>query len=216
MFSHHRNTDNNVSFISQAWIGYFWAQYLLVSVSFFDSLIQNKCVHNKVIVAELVIWYFSKLDHWCIGLCPAAVGDPSWSVLSTCHLLSTVAFKALLKSVDEFCSRGGSFEHQQRCSRGSKRQVKAVESEGWAAVKSNHPSPLKSTLSGVSCANLILICRNWASPYPSFLSNQWLSEIGGRRTQSLKPSQWTAKSWKPSIVPPGSSLVSGVTSSMVR
>ncbi len=163
MFSHHRNTDNNVFFISQAWIEYFWAQYLLVSVSFFDSLIQKNVFTTKWFVAEISHMILLKVGSLMpLVLCPAAVGDPSWSVLSTCHLLSTVAFKALLKGVDEFLFQRGFIWAFNSCAAVQQRKQTASESSGEWGVgrsKSNHPSPLKSTLSGVLLCKFDLICR---------------------------------------------------------
>lgn len=121
-------------------------------------------------------------------LCPAAVGDPSWSVLSTCHLLSTVAFKALLKGVDECLFQGGFIWAFNSCAAVQQRKQTASESSGEWGVgrsKSNHPSPLKSTLSGVLLCKFDLIYRKLGFTISLFsFQPVTVSEIGGRRTHS--------------------------------
>lgn len=114
MFSHHRNTDNNVFFSQPSSVKHgldtsgrytcWW-----VSLSLILLFKTNVLFTTKWFVAEMSHMILLKVGSLMpLVLCPAAVGHPSRSVLSTCHLLSTVAFKALLKGVDEVLFQGGS------------------------------------------------------------------------------------------------------------
>ncbi len=193
MFSHHRNTDNNVFFSQPSSVKHglntsghntcWWVSLSLILI------FKTNVFTTRWFVAETSNMILLKVGSLMpLVLCPAAVDDPSRSVLSTCHLLSTVAFKTLLKGVDEVLFQGGSIWAFNSCAAEQQRKQTASESSGeWGVgrIKSNHPSPLKSTLSGALLCWFDLICRKSGFTVSLFsFQPVTVSEIGGRRTHS--------------------------------
>lgn len=79
---------------------------------------------------KLVTWYFSKLDLWCQWFFVQQLLMAILTSLSTCHLLSTVAFRALLKGVDEVPFQGRFVGAFNSCAAVQRRKQTASESSG--------------------------------------------------------------------------------------
>ncbi len=162
MFSQHRNTDNNVFFSQPSSVKHgldtsghntcWWVSLSLI------LLFKTNVFTTRWFVAETSNMILLKVGSLMpLVLCPAAVGDPSRSfLLATCcpPLPSRPYWRVWMR----FCSRKGPFEHStavQPSSRGSKRQVKTVESEGWAALRAITPHPWSPLSQELYCADLI-------------------------------------------------------------